>query len=138
MRGVHAERLSALCACIAARHGGDPAGLDEAQVREHLLHLKEAHHYSPSSMRTAVSALSGYYNQHHGRAWKLFDLVSSPSAQTLPQVLTREEVARLFAVIRTPRFLTVQRWIFPLEVRQPWPCAHLNNGRRKKEERQCV
>jgi hypothetical protein len=39
---------------LAAQHGGDPSGLDEAQVRAHLLRLKEAHHYSPSSMRTAV------------------------------------------------------------------------------------
>ena len=102
---------------IAVRHGGDPCDLTEAQVREHLLHLKEEHHYSPSSMRTAVSALSGYYNQHLGRAWKLFDLVSSPSAQTLPQVLTREEVARLFSVVRTPRFRTVFRFIYSCGLR---------------------
>jgi hypothetical protein len=37
---------------VAARHGGDPSALTEAQVREHFLHLKEEHHYSPSSMRT--------------------------------------------------------------------------------------
>lgn len=102
---------------IAKRHGGDPAGLEEAQVREHLLHLKVEHGYSPSSMRTAVSALSGYYNQHLGRDWKLFDLVSSPSAKTLPMVLTREEVARLFSVIRTPRFLTVFRFIYACGLR---------------------
>jgi len=102
---------------IATRHGGDPAGLDEAQVREHLLHLKEAHGYSPSAMRTAVSALSGYYNQHLGRDWKLFDLVSSPSAKTLPMVLTREEVARLFSVVRTPRFLTIFRFIYACGLR---------------------
>ena len=102
---------------VATRHGGDPSELTEAQVREHLLHLKEEHHYSPSSMRTAVSALSGYYNQHLGRAWKLFELVSSPSAQTLPQVLTREEVARLFRVVRTPRFRTVFRFIYSCGLR---------------------
>ena len=102
---------------IAKRHGGDPAGLEEAQVREHLLHLKVEHGYSPSSMRTAVSALSGYYNQHLGRNWKLFDLVSSPSAKTLPMVLTREEVARLFSVVRTSRFLTVFRFIYACGLR---------------------
>lgn len=102
---------------IAVRHGGDPSELTEAQVREHILHLKEEHHYSPSSMRTAVSALSGYYNMHLGRAWKLFDLVSSPSAKTLPMVLTREEVARLFSVIYAPRFLTVFRFIYACGLR---------------------
>ena len=40
---------------LAAQHGGDPSTLDEAQVRAHLLRLKEAHHYSPSSMRTGSS-----------------------------------------------------------------------------------
>ena len=102
---------------IAKRHGGDPADLDEAQVREHLLHLKDAHNYSPSAMRTAVCALSGYYNLHLGRDWKLFDLVRSPSAKTLPMVLTREEVARLFSVIYSPRFLTVFRFIYACGLR---------------------
>lgn len=97
---------------LAARIKGDPAALDEAQVRAHLLHLKDAHRYSPSSMRTAVAALVAFYNLHLGRGWKLFGLVRSPSAQTLPQVLTRAEVARLFAVIREERFRVILRFIY--------------------------
>ena len=102
---------------LATRVGGDPAGLDEAQVRAHVLHLKEAHGYSPSSMRTAVAALRAYYGLHLGRDWKLFDLVRSPSAQTLPQVLTRPEVTRLFGVIREQRFLVVLRFIYACGLR---------------------
>lgn len=97
---------------LATRMRRDPAGLDEAQVRAHVLHLKEARHYSPSSMRTAVAALRAFYGLHLGRDWKLFDLVRSPSAQTLPQVLTRDEVARLFAVIREERFRVILRFIY--------------------------
>jgi site-specific recombinase XerD len=96
---------------LTARNGGDPAGLDEPQVREHLLRLKGAHHYSPSSMRTAVAAFTAFYNLHLGRDWKLFDLVRSPDRQTLPQVLTRAEVARLFSVVREERFLVLFRFI---------------------------
>jgi site-specific recombinase XerD len=102
---------------LSARHGGDPASLEEAAVRAHLLHLKEAHAYSPSSMRTAVAALSAYYGVHLGRDWKLFDLVRSPSAQTLPAVLTRAEVARLFATVREPRFRTLFRLIYACGLR---------------------
>lgn len=97
---------------LATRMQRDPADLDEAQVRAHLLHLKEAHHYSPSSMRTAVAALVAFYNLHLARGWKLFGLVRSPSAQTLPQVLTRAEVARLFAVLREERFRVILRLIY--------------------------
>lgn len=102
---------------LAARHGGDPSGLDEAQVRAHLLCLKEAHHYSPSSMRTAVAAMRAFYGLHLGRDWKLFDLVRSPSAQTLPAVLTRAEVARLFSVIREERFRVILRLIYACGLR---------------------
>ncbi len=102
---------------LVARHGGDPAALEEAQVRAHLLHLKDAHRYSPSSMRTAVAAMRAYYGLHLGRDWKLFDLVRSPSAQKLPTVLTRAEVARLFAVVRAPRFRTLFRLIYACGLR---------------------
>jgi site-specific recombinase XerD len=102
---------------LAARHGGDPAGLEESEVRAHLLRLKDAHHYSASSMRTAVAAMRAYYGLHLGRDWKLFDLVRSPSAQKLPTVLTRTEVARLFATVREPRFRTLFRLIYACGLR---------------------
>ncbi len=102
---------------LVAHHGGDPAALEEAQVRAHVLRLKEEHHYSPSSLRTAVAALRAYYGRHLGREWRLFDLVRSPSAQKLPTVLTRAEVARLFAVVREPRFRTLFRLIYACGLR---------------------
>ena len=102
---------------LAARHGCDPAGLDEGQARAHLLWLKDAQRYSPSSLRTAVAALRCYYGRHLGREWKLFDLVRAPSAQKLPAVLTRAEVARLFAVVREPRFRTLFRLIYACGLR---------------------
>ena len=62
---------------LAARHGGDPAALDEAAVRAHLLRLKDEHHYSPSSMRTAVAAMRAYFGLHLGRDWR-FDFAQGP------------------------------------------------------------
>lgn len=82
-----------------------------------MLQLKDEHHYSPSSMRTAVAALRAYYGRHLGRDWRLFDLVRAPSAQKLPTVLTRAEVARLFAVVREPRFRTLFRLIYACGLR---------------------
>lgn len=102
---------------LVVRHGGDPAGLDEAAVRAHLLWLKDDVRYSPSSMRMAVAAMRAYYGRHLGRDWRLFDLVRSPSAQKLPAVLTRAEVARLFATVRRPRFRTFFRLIYACGLR---------------------
>lgn len=102
---------------LAARLRRDPAELDEPQVREHLLHLKDAQHYSASSMRTAAAAFTAFFNLHLGRGWKLFGLVRSPSPRTLPTVLTRAEVARLLAVIREERFRMVLRLIYACGLR---------------------
>lgn len=102
---------------LAARKKCDPAGLDEAQVREHLLYLKGKCGHAPSTIRTAAAAFTAFYRLHLGRDWKLFDLVRSPSAQTLPTVLTRAEVARLFGVLREERFRVVLRFIYACGLR---------------------
>jgi integrase/recombinase XerD len=134
---------------LATRVGRDPAELDEAAVRGHVLHLKDAHHYSASSMRTAVAALRNYYGHLLGHEWRLFDLVSSPSAQTLPAVLTRAELVRLYAVVREERFRVILRLIYAcglriseavnLEVRdlrggEPGcPRLHIRGGKGRKD-----
>ena len=102
---------------LATRVGRDPCDLTEAEVRAHVLHLKDAYHYSPSSMRLATAALRNYYGRLLGRDWKLFDLIRSPSVQTLPAVLTRAEIARLFAAVRLPRFQMVLRLIYACGLR---------------------
>ena len=96
---------------LAVRVKRDPAELDEAQVREHLLHLK-ACKYSPSTVRTAAAAMMAFYGLHLDRDWQLFELVRARSVVTLPTVLTRAEVARLFTAVREPRFRMVLRLIY--------------------------
>jgi integrase/recombinase XerD len=97
---------------LAGHFGCDPLKLGEAQVREYLIHLKEKRHYSPSSMRTVCAAFRFYYKFVCERDWKLFDLVRSPSAQTLPAVLTREEVQRLIGCVREERFRVILTLIY--------------------------
>jgi len=102
---------------LAARKNCDVANLSEDQVREHILYLRDACKYSASSMRSAVAAISTYYRVQLGRDWKLFELVRSRAPARIPEVLTREQVARLFSVIREPRFRVVLRLIYACGLR---------------------
>jgi len=102
---------------LGVQAGADPARLSEEQVRAHILKLKTAHAYSPSSMRTAVAAFSAFFNLHLGNTWKLFGLVRSPDRKTLPTVLTREQLARLFAAVREERFRTLFHTIYACGLR---------------------
>ncbi|MBK8478320.1 MAG: tyrosine-type recombinase/integrase [Opitutaceae bacterium] len=95
----------------------DPTAVTELQLRAHLLRLKEEHSYSPSSMRTAVAAMRALFGLHLGHDWKLFDLVRAPSERKLPTVLTREEVTRLFAVVREERFRVFFRFVYATGLR---------------------
>jgi integrase/recombinase XerD len=94
-----------------------PEAVTEEQLRGHLLRLKDDHGYSPSSMRTAVAAMRALFGLHLGRGWKLFDLVRAPSERKLPTVLTREEVARLFSVVREERFRVFFRFVYATGLR---------------------
>lgn len=102
---------------LAERAKCDPAKLTEAKVRQHLLYLKEERKYAPTSMRSATAAIRGFYNGMLGRKWRLFDLVRTPDVQKLPQVLTKEEVQRLFATIREERFRVILRLIYACGLR---------------------
>lgn len=95
----------------------EPEAVTEERLREHLLRLKEEHGYSPSSMRTAVAAMRALFGTHLGRDWRLFDLVRAPSQQKLPTVLTREEVGRLFSVVREERFRVFFRFVYATGLR---------------------
>jgi len=97
---------------LADHCGRDPATLAESEARAYLLHLKEARHYAPSSMRIAAAALRMFFNALLGHGWRLFDLVRSPDLQKLPVVLTREQVRALLSGVKEPRFRTLFTLIY--------------------------
>jgi len=82
----------------------DPATLGEDRIRGFFLYLKEKREYAASSLRLAVAALRFFYNDFLQLNWRLFSLVRVPQPKTLPEVLSREEVARLLGSVREPRY----------------------------------
>lgn len=102
---------------LAAHCGKDPALLEEHEARAYLVYLKEAKQYAPSSMRIAAAALQFFYNSVFSRDWKLFSLVRSPDRQTLPIVLSREEVRRLFHAVQELRFRIILQLIYACGLR---------------------
>ena len=102
---------------LAGHCGKDPALLAEPEVRGYLLYLKEDKHYAPGSMRIAVAALRGFFNDLLGRDWPLFSIVRCPDRQRLPMVLTREEVRRVLGAVRELRFRVAFELIYSCGLR---------------------
>jgi len=84
----------------------DPAGLDQEAVRDYLLFLKLEKKWKPQSMRQAVACLRLFFHELLGITpqWEVFSQIRTRDHDTLPAVLTREEVHALLSHIRLRRY----------------------------------
>jgi integrase/recombinase XerD len=99
---------------IGRHYQADPATLNEEQVRAYFLFLRTERHYAPSSIALTLAALRAFYCDHlgTGKDWKLWRDLRVRRQEALPEVLSREEVARLLGMIRVDRFRTILRLIY--------------------------
>lgn len=89
----------------AARHFEcDPTGLTERQVADFLLMLRCERKYAPSSMAQTIVALRTFFRDHLGHEWVLWKTVRVRQSESLPWVLSREEVAAVIAAAKCMRF----------------------------------
>ena len=86
---------------LATYYHQRPDTLSEAQVQTYVRYLLEERRLAPSSVRVAVMGLRFFYTQTLHRTWT--NLPLPKRTKTLPEVLSREEVARLLASTPTVR-----------------------------------
>ncbi len=86
---------------IAKYYHQRPDTLSEAQLHAYLRFLLDERHLSASSVRVAIMGIRFFYTQTLRRPWPNIPLPKR--TKTLPEVLSREEVARLLASTTTVR-----------------------------------
>lgn len=97
----------------AARHFEcDPTTLTERQIGDFLLLLRGPRQYADSSMAQAIVALRTFFRDHLGHKWELWKTVKVRRPETIPVVLTREEVARIITKTRNLRFRVIFTLIY--------------------------
>ncbi len=91
----------------------DPATLTEDQVRAYYLFLRQHKKFGGSAMKLAKCALRAFYRDClHLEGWTVFEEVRIAPSQTLPLVLTREQVAAVLRAVREPRLKMVLAFIY--------------------------
>ena len=80
---------------IAKYYHQRPDTLSEAQLHAYLRFLLDERHLSASSVRVAIMGIGFFYTQTLRRPWPHVPLPKR--TKTLPEVLSREEVARVLA-----------------------------------------
>lgn len=104
---------------LAEHFDASPKSLTEAQVRDYFLFLRQEKGYSPGSMNQAKVALRVYYRDYLKQKprWGVFEEVIVRSRETLPVVITREEVRLLLRKISQQRFFACLSLIYACGLR---------------------
>lgn len=91
----------------------DPATLSEDQLRAYFLFLRQEKKFGGSAMKLARCALRAFFRDClHVADWTVFEEVRVAPPQTLPLVLSREQVATLLGALREPRYRAVLTLIY--------------------------
>lgn len=98
---------------LSEHFAGDPALVTEEQLRDYLLHVKTVRRWQPKTLRQALATAQVFFCEQLGLArWRLFDQVNAKDHDTLPPVLTREQVKALLQHIRLRRYRTPLKLIY--------------------------
>lgn len=95
------QAYSAQVASLAKHYRRSPDRLSQEEIQSYLLYLIEERKLSRSSCLQALHALRFFYGETLQRADLTFALPRSRLEQKLPEILSREEIERLFAAAAT-------------------------------------
>lgn len=91
----------------------DPSQLTESQLGDYFLFLKLKKNWKPKSIRQAKAACGLFFIDLLGHAdWTVLSQIRSKDHDTLPAVLTRQQVHDLLAAIRLRRYRTPIKLIY--------------------------
>lgn len=100
---------------FAAQHlGTDPDRATEEQLREFFLHLRRTKRYSPVALNLLKCSLRLYYLGFRklGESWRVFSDLRIKRDESLPMVLSPEEVGRLLGAVRQSTFRMILTLIY--------------------------
>ena len=91
----------------------DPLTLSEDQLRAYFLFLRQEKKFGGSAMKLARCSLRAFFRDcHHIPGWTVFEEVRIAPPQSLPLVLSREQVSVLLKAVQLHRYRAVLGLIY--------------------------
>jgi integrase len=83
----------------------DPASLSQNQFRDYILHVKTVKHWMPRTIRQTLAVAKLFFvDMLRHTDWTVFSQIKTKDPDSLPHVLTREQVRALIEAIRLRRY----------------------------------
>jgi integrase/recombinase XerD len=95
-----------------------PAELNQEQVRDYILHLREKRKLSKSSQNQAINAIKFYYEKVLAQDRKIYALDRPMRDRSLPIVMSEEEVWRILNVEQNPKHRLMLMMIYSAGLRR--------------------
>ena len=84
----------------------DPNGVDEERLRKYFVHVKCVKHWGPKTIRQSVASCKHYYRGVLKRKYLMLDDIKARDHESLPDVLSVEEIRRVFRSFKLRRYRT--------------------------------
>jgi site-specific recombinase XerD len=82
-----------------------PDLISEEELQEYFLHRKNVNKWSPNTMRICYCGIRFFFENVLKRDWHILGILRAQNERRLPAVLSREEVRRILACVKTPQNL---------------------------------
>ena len=102
---------------LAEYYGKSPEQIEEGELRQYLLYLKNEKKVAASTCIQVICGLKFLYEQTLEREWTILDFVKVKRGRKLPVVLSREEVKRVLGSLRQPHYRVCLRTIYSCGLR---------------------
>jgi site-specific recombinase XerD len=89
---------------LAAHYHKSPDQINEEELRQYFLFLKNVRHVSRSTHTLALCAIKFFYEHTLKREWHTLDFARPAKEQKLPVVLSMQEVGQILNCIRFARY----------------------------------
>ena len=123
---------------MARYYRRDPAGYDAAEVQAYLLHMVKDRHVTYSTMNVTASAARFLYETVLNRNRESFHIPMARKPTTQPELLSRIEIARLFAACFSPMHRMLLQTMYATGLRVSEVCALRVKDIDSAPDRMCI
>jgi integrase/recombinase XerD len=123
---------------MAKHYRRDPAQYTAQEVEAYLLYMVQERHLSYSTMNQAACAARFLYEKVLGRERELFSIAMAKVPARQPELLAREEIARLFACCSHPVHRMLLQTMYAAGLRVSEACALRVGDIDSHSDRMCI
>lgn len=123
---------------MAKYYRRDPATYSAQEVQAYLLHMVKDRHLSYSTMNQAACAARFLFESVLGKGRELFHIPMAKVPAKQPELLAREEIARLFAACEHPVHRMLLQTVYAAGLRVSEVCALRVRDIDSAADRMCV